>query len=230
MDTSGLIDVRRRIVHAAESSGRAADDVVLVVVSKQRSDAEVMTVYASGERVFGENRQQGLQSRLDGELPDDIEWHFVGPLQSRKVRYVASAARLLHSLDRFSVADRWVASQGGSVLVQFNLAGEPQKSGFNPRNASQVLDDLLVRGVDVRGVMAIPPLEANPRASARWFSQLRSIFESYRDNLDSIDVCSMGMSNDFEVAIREGATMIRVGRAIFEATNNGLDRRQAGTT
>jgi len=223
MDTSGLIDVQRRIAEAAQGSGRSTDDIVLVVVSKQRSDAEVMAVFDAGQRIFGENRQQGLQSRLDADLPGDIEWHFVGPLQSRKVRYVASAARLLHSLDRLSLADRWVASHGGSALVQFNLAGEPQKSGFDPRDASQVLDDLLASGVDVRGVMAIPPFEANPETSARWFSRLRSIFESYHDTRGSIDVCSMGMSNDFEVAIREGATMIRVGRAIFEATNDGLD-------
>ncbi|GMQ98114.1 MAG: YggS family pyridoxal phosphate-dependent enzyme [Acidimicrobiia bacterium] len=223
MDAGGLIDVQRRIAGAARGSGRSTDDIVLVVVSKQRSDAEVMAVFDAGQRIFGENRQQGLQSRLDSDLPGDIEWHFVGPLQSRKVRYVASAAGLLHSLDRLSLADRWVASHGGSALVQFNLAGEPQKSGFDPRDASQVLDDLISRGVDVRGVMAIPPLAANPETSARWFSKLRSIFESYRDTRDSIDVCSMGMSNDFEVAIREGATMIRVGRAIFEATNNGLD-------
>jgi len=223
MDTSGLNDVRHRIAMAAQESGRSADDIVLVVVSKQRTDAEVMAVVDAGQRVFGENRQQGLQARLDSGLPGDIEWHFVGPLQSRKVRFVAASARLLHSLDRLTIADRWVASDGGPALVQFNLAGEPQKSGFDPRQASEVLDDLMARGVDVRGVMAIPPVEANPESSARWFSELRSIFESYRDTRDSIDVCSMGMSNDFEVAIREGATMIRVGRAIFEATNNGLD-------
>ncbi len=223
MDTSGLIDVQRRIATAAQEAGRSADEIVLVVISKQRADADVMAVVDAGQRIFGENRQQGLQSRFDSDLPRDIEWHFVGPLQSRKVRSVASAARLLHSLDRLTLADRWVASDGGPALIQFNLADEPQKSGFNPRHSSEVLDDLVTRGVDVRGVMAIPPHEVNPESSAKWFAKLRSIFESYRDTRSSIDVCSMGMSNDFEVAIREGATMIRVGRAIFETTNNGLD-------
>jgi len=223
MDTSGLNDVRRRVALAAQRSGRSGSDIGLVVVSKQRSDVEVMAVYDAGERVFAENRQQGLQSRSEAALPADIEWHFVGPLQSRKVRYVASHVALLHSLDRLSLADRWTASEGGPALVQFNLAGEPQKSGFAPHDATRVLNDLLDRGVEVRGVMAIPPYEAKSEDSARWFSQLRSVFDSYRDILDSIDVCSMGMSNDYEVAIREGSTMIRVGRAIFEATNDSLD-------
>lgn len=223
MDTSGLVDVRRRISEALVRSGRSTDEVVLVVVSKQRSDTEVLALYEAGERVFAENRQQGLEARTGSELPPDIEWHFVGPLQSRKVRFVAPAVRLLHSLDRRSLVGRWVAAGGGPALVQFNLADEPQKSGFHPDDATQVLDELLDSGVEVKGVMAIPPHRSDPLASAPSFERLRTILDGYRDTLNSIDVCSMGMSNDFEIAIREGATMIRIGRAIFEPTNIGLD-------
>ena len=219
MDTPGLSTVRRRMAAAAERAGRNADEIDLVVVSKMRSNEEVLSVYEAGERIFGENRQQGLRARIEADLPGDIAWHFIGPLQSRKARYVATHAALLHSLDRLSLAQRWVAVDGGPALIQFNLAGEPQKVGFDPRHADEVLGEVLEIGVDVRGVMAIPPLVDDPADSAPWFSMLRGIFEHYREESPLIDVCSMGMTNDFEIAIAEGATTIRVGRAIFEGTN-----------
>ncbi len=220
MGTAGLNSVRDRIAAAAARAGKRADDIELVVVSKMRSDTEILDVYEAGERTFGENRQQGLRDRIEASLPDDIVWHFIGPLQSRKVRYVATHASLLHSLDRISLAHRWVAAGGGPALIQFNVAAEPQKTGFVPDAADQVLDAVLEVGIDVRGVMAIPPIADDPRETAPWFAQLRSIFDSYRDHHRGIDVCSMGMTDDFEVAIAKGATTIRVGRAIFEDTND----------
>jgi pyridoxal phosphate enzyme (YggS family) len=223
MATDGLSLVRARMASAAREVGRDVADIDLVVVSKLRSDAEVLDVYAEGQRVFGENRQQAFKARIDADLPDDIEWHFIGPLQSRKVRYVAQHATLLESLDRISLADRWVAAGGGPVLIQFNLAGEVQKSGFDPADADEVLDTVLETGADVRGVMAIPPMTDAPEDVAPWFRRLRAIYDAYRGRNENIDVCSMGMTNDFEIAILEGATTIRVGRAIFEATNSRLD-------
>jgi len=223
MATQGLTGVRSRMASAAREAGRDVGDIELVVVSKLRSDTEVLEVYDEGQRLFGENRQQAFKARIDAELPDDIEWHFIGPLQSRKARYVAQHASLLHSLDRMSLANRWVAADGGPVLIQFNLADEPQKSGFNPQDADEVLDTVLATGVDVRGVMAIPPMTDHPEDVAPWFRMLRGIYEDYQDRNEHIDVCSMGMTNDLEIAILEGATMIRVGRAIFEGTNNSLD-------
>jgi uncharacterized pyridoxal phosphate-containing UPF0001 family protein len=136
---------------------------------------------------------------------------------------VAEHAALLHSLDRISLADRWVAAGGGPVLIQFNLAGEPQKSGFDPADAAQVLNTVLESGADVRGVMAIPPMTDDPEDVAPWFRMLRGIYDGYRGRNQNITMCSMGMTNDFEIAIREGATIIRVGRAIFETTNSSLD-------
>jgi len=212
-----------RMATAAEQAGRDVADIGLVVVSKLRSDAEVLEVYDQGERVFGENRQQAFKARIDAGLPDDIEWHFIGPLQSRKARYVAEHASLLHSLDRLSLAHKWVAAGGGPVLIQFNLAGEPQQSGFDPYSAHEVLESVLATGADVRGVMAIPPLATDPRDTAPWFARLRGIFDDYRARHPGIDVCSMGMTNDLEIAILEGSTTIRVGRAIFEGTNKRLD-------
>ena len=223
MGTPGLSAVRSAMASAARKAGRNVADIDLVVVSKQRSDAEVLAVYDEGQRLFGENRQQAFKARIDADLPSDIEWHFIGPLQSRKARYVAEHASLLESLDRSSLVDRWVASNGGPVLIQFNLAHEPQKSGFDPTDAHRVLDAVLDAGAHVRGVMAIPPMTDDPADAAPWFRMLRGIYDDYTQRNENIDVCSMGMTNDFEVAILEGATTIRVGRAIFEGTNDRLD-------
>jgi pyridoxal phosphate enzyme (YggS family) len=215
MDPLGLRDVRERIAQATARSGRPADAVTLVTVSKGRPDEMVAAAYAEGQRIFGENRQQGLSLRIEGDLPDDISWHFIGPLQSRKARFVSANAALLHSFDRLDLIPKWKGSST-PVLIQFNVAGEPQKVGFAPGEAERTLDVLLAEGLDVRGVMAIPPIADDPEDTRRWFVALRSIFETYRSISGRIDTLSMGMTNDFEVAIEEGATMVRVGRAIFE--------------
>ena len=218
MAASGLTTVRTAIALACDRAGVSVEAVELVVVSKQRSDEELLTVYSEGQRVFAENREQGLKQRCDGGLPDDIVWHFVGPLQSRKVASVASHVSLLHSMDRLSLASKWGSRSDVPVLIQFNMAGEEQKSGFDPANADRVIDEVARCGVRIRGVMAIPPMSLDPEETRPWFSRLRTIYDTYAANYPGIDVCSMGMSNDFGVAIEEGATMVRVGRAIFAAT------------
>lgn len=218
MAIRGLIAVRLAIAEACARAGAAPDAVQLVVVSKQRSDDDLVAVYGEGQRVFAENREQGLKQRFDAGLPKDIVWHFVGPLQSRKVPYVATHVSLLHSMDRMSLARKWAARSDVPVLLQFNLAGEEQKSGFDPADAGRVIDEAVQIGVSVRGVMAIPPISRNPEESRPWFAMLREIFDRYASDYPEIDVCSMGMSNDFGVAIEEGATMVRIGRAIFAAT------------
>ncbi|MFO7700545.1 MAG: YggS family pyridoxal phosphate-dependent enzyme [Acidimicrobiia bacterium] len=215
----GLDAVQDRIALACARRGVDSDTVTLVVVSKHRTDEDVRAVYGAGQRVFAENRAQELASRREADLPDDIEWHFVGPLQSRKAASVGEHAVLLQSMDRPKLARIWRDHcRDTPVLVQFNMAGEPQKSGFPPDDAGRVLDDLLALGLDVRGVMAIPPNATDPEMARPWFTQLRGIFDSYRMDVPAIDTCSMGMSNDLEVAIEEGATMVRIGRAIFDGT------------
>jgi len=216
MALEGLIEVRRRIGAACTRAGVARDAVTLVAVSKGRLDDAVLAAYHEGQRIFGENREQGLRTRVSSALPRDITWHFIGPLQSRKVPFVASHCGLLQSLDRMKVARLWAQRCDVPVLVQFNLADEPQKAGFAPGTAPRVIDELLESGLVVKGVMAIPPLTGSPDDSRPWFAMLRAIFDDYRDRYDGIDTCSMGMTNDFEVAIEEGATMVRVGRAIFD--------------
>ena len=218
MASHGLSDTRSAIADACARAGIAVDAVTLLVVSKQRSDEDVLRIYGEGQRLFAENREQGIRHRIDAQLPDDIEWHFVGPLQSRKVPYVSNHVKLLHSMDRIRLAEKWSARSDVPVLLQFNMASEDQKSGFNPADADRVMHEVLDLGVVVRGVMAIPPIAVDPEETRPWFADLRRIFDRYSATYPGIDVCSMGMSNDFGVAIEEGATMVRIGRAIFAET------------
>lgn len=208
------------MVAACNASGRSLDDVTLVAVSKTQPDSLVIAAYDDGHRVFAENREQGLKARIASALPGDIEWHFVGPLQSRKANFVGSTVSLLQSMDRLNLAERWATRSEAPVLIQFNLASEPQKSGFEPSDADEAIDRILELGVAVRGVMAIPPKVEDPEDVRQWFRQLRSIHDRYAERYDAIDACSMGMSHDLEVAIEEGATMVRVGRAIFAPDND----------
>lgn len=214
MDSTNLTEVLERIRTATIVSGRSESAVTLVAVSKGRPDSSVLDVYRQGHRVFGENRQQGLASRIEANLPADILWHFIGPLQGRKARYVSEHVALLHSFDRLDLIKRWDHSNT-PVLLQFNMAGEQQKGGFAPSDADRALDDVLAAGITVRGVMAIPPVVDDPNDVRRWFAGLKSIFEKFRNVSSAIDTLSMGMSNDYEVAIEEGATTVRVGTAIF---------------
>lgn len=208
-------DVNRRIADACERAGVDRDSVHLVVVSKTQSDDAVREVYDLGQRVFAENREQGLRARDEAGLPDDIDWHFVGPLQSRKVKSVSQRCVLLQSLDRPKLARLWGDHSTVPALIQFNLAAEPQKSGYAPHDADQVIDEVLEAGVPVRGVMAIPPVADDPHEVRPWFALLYGIYERYRERYPGIEVCSMGMTDDFEVAIEEGSNMVRIGRAIF---------------
>lgn len=219
MDTSGLNRVRAVVAEAASRSGVDPEDVTLVAVSKGRSSGDVLDVAHAGQLIFGENRQQGLAEREDTDFPDGVQWHFIGPLQSRKARLVATRVSLLHSMDRVSLMKKWSAAGNTPVLLQFNLGDEPQKSGFTPLDADRAMDTALEAGLDVIGVMAIPPIAENPETTRPYFAELRSIFDRFREGHDEIVHCSMGMSSDFAVAIEEGSTMVRVGRAIFEPTS-----------
>jgi pyridoxal phosphate enzyme (YggS family) len=206
--------VRERIAAAALRSGRSVDDIQLVAVSKNRPVSAVRALHEAGQRHFGENRQQGLAARLAEDLPTDITWHFIGPLQSRKATFVAEHADLLHSFDRLDLIKRWRGSST-PVLLQFNLAAESQKVGFDPSIADKVLTAVTDAGIVVKGVMAIPPHTSDPEETRPWFVQLRGIFERFTETTRTVDTLSMGMSNDYEVAIEEGATLVRIGTAIF---------------
>jgi pyridoxal phosphate enzyme (YggS family) len=202
---------------AAARAGRDASDVTLVVVSKGRAPTEIGELYDMGHRDFGENRAQELVEKA-AMLPGDIRWHFVGSLQTNKVRLVRPITSLLHSMDRGSLAEAWVKGMGlpPPVLVQVNLAGETQKSGVAPEGVAALVESIASLGIPVTGLMTIPPIPDTPEASRPYFRRLRQMTSDISTMHPTVTQTSMGMTDDYEVAIEEGATIIRVGRAIFE--------------
>ena len=211
-----LRDVEDRIRGACVRAGRDRSDVTLVAVSKGQSIEIIRRHYDQGHRDFGENRAQELRDKVD-ELPADIRWHFVGPLQSNKVRVVRPAVVVLHSMDRESLALAWLKGPGQPppVYLQVNIGAEDQKSGVSRADAPRFCGRLLSLGIDVVGLMAIPPLAKDPEAARPHFSSLRELRDEIVVEHPSVVGLSMGMTDDFEAAISEGATSIRVGRAIF---------------
>lgn len=217
----GYAEVMSRVSEAARRVGRDPGEITLVAISKTKSVADILDVYEQGHRHFGENRAGELAEKAP-HLPSDITWHFVGALQSRKARTVRPIASLLHSMDRKSLASAWLKGQGHPppVLVQVNLGEEEQKAGVAPDGVLDALDWMVAMGLDVRGLMAIPPIPQQPEDSRPYFHQLREIRDGVVGTYPSITELSMGMTDDFEVAIEEGASIIRVGRAIFGPRNS----------
>jgi hypothetical protein len=211
-----LESVRTRIAAAANRAGRSADDVTLVIVSKGQSVETINALYEQGERDFGENRAQELTAKVD-HLPGDIRWHFVGPLQSNKVRMVRPIVTLLHSLDRPELGQAWIKGPGLSppALLQVNVGREPQKHGVDPEDVVRIFGDLISIGVDLTGLMAIPPAADNAEATRSDFAEMHRLATLVATAHAGRTSLSMGMTDDFEVAIEEGATFVRVGRAIF---------------
>ena len=213
-------EVVHHVGEAANRVGRDAAEIVVVAVSKSRTPAEIRDLYALGHRDFGENRAQELVEKAS-ELPADIRWHFVGALQSKKARIVRSIVTLLHSMDRESLASAWLKGQGlpPPGLLQVNIAHEPQKSGIAPEDVGETLDWLTHLGLEASGLMAIPPIPETSEHSRQHFLALGELQERHVGQHPSLKELSMGMSDDFEVAIEERASIIRVGRAIFDQRN-----------
>ncbi len=218
MDTR-LNSVVLRVAAAAERAGRAADSVRIVAVTKDASDAALLTVYAAGARDFGENRADSLAGRA-GRLPGDIRWHFIGRLQGNKVKVVRPIVHLLHSLDRSALAAYWSedAATVPAALVQVNVSGEPQKAGVASADTARLVAEALRAGIDVRGLMTVPPIVDDPADSRRHFAALRNLRDRLQGEFPTLRELSMGMTDDYEVAVEEGATILRVGRAIFRAS------------
>jgi PLP dependent protein len=202
-----LAAVRDRIAEAARGAGREPDEITLVAVSKTVEPARIADAVDAGQRVFGENRAQELVAHANA-LERDVEWHFIGRLQRNKVRTVASRVALWQSVDRPElVAEIAKHAPGARVLVQVNLGDEPQKGGCAPGATASLVDAARDTGLSVEGLMTVPPdgVDARP-----FFAELRTL--SRRLELPEL---SMGMSGDFEDAIGEGATIVRVGSAVF---------------
>lgn len=209
-----LADVVQRAEKACKNAGRNPAALTLVVVSKGRSLDAIMRVYDEGQRDFGENRAQELVDKAP-HLPPDIRWHFVGPLQRNKVKLVRPIVFRLHSLDRLRLAEAWIREVDSAppALLEVNIAGETQKHGFSPAEIDAAADKVVALGIDARGVMAIPPMGQDARPH---FERLVEIQHRLAARHPAMTEISAGMTDDFEEAIRAGATTIRVGRAIFD--------------
>lgn len=211
--TDRLAEVRERVGAAAVAAGRRPTDVTIVAVSKGQPDVRLLEARAAGQVDFGENRARELvdHAALLGGGP---AWHFVGRLQSNKVRIVRPRIVALHSMDRRSLAEAWIKGPGTPppVFVQVDLADEPQKGGVPPSGAAGLVEYCRTIGVGVRGLMAIPPLGGDAR---RWFDALAVLRDDIEGDVGPLPDLSMGMSADFEEAIAAGSTVVRLGTTIF---------------
>ncbi|MBI2834085.1 MAG: YggS family pyridoxal phosphate-dependent enzyme [Acidobacteria bacterium] len=218
---SNLQEVRARIAGAAADAGRRPDDVRLIAVSKTFSPAHVRAAAAAGQLDFGENRVQEALDKIGASADLPLHWHLVGHLQSNKARKAVGAFTCIHSVDSVDLLeklDRAAADQGVRInaLLQLNLAGEATKSGA----AAPELDRLLeatekCKAIAVTGLMTLPPFVDNPEDARPFFRQLRQLRDRHRSGSVPLGELSMGMSHDLEVAVQEGATMVRIGTAIF---------------
>lgn len=220
MVASRLIEIRDRVSAAAVRAGRQPGDVTLVAVSKGYPAEVVREAYEVGQRDFGENRAAELAAKAP-QLPEDIRWHFIGSLQTRQAKIARPHTWLLHSLDRVRLANSWMSDEGAPpALLQVNVAAESQKHGAEPARLAELVAHATEIGLTCRGLMMIAPLATRPDDSREWFAALRKMRDGLLGTYPELTDLSMGMTDDFEVAIEEGATIIRVGRAIFEASGD----------
>ena len=216
-----LARVQDRIETVCRKAGRLPSEVVLVAVSKMRPVEQTRELYGLGVRQFGESRVQEARDKIPG-FPPGIAWHLIGRLQTNKAKYLPDLVHWVHSIDRLAAAEALEKAYGAADrtvhgLVQVNVAGEEQKAGVEPEEA-----EALVRAVEgmahvrLEGLMTIGPLVDDPETARPVFRQLRGLAEALRASTGlALPHLSMGMTNDFDVAIEEGATLVRVGTALY---------------
>jgi len=218
-----LKHIQDSIISAAQRSGRNPASVKLVAVSKTKPTEAVKAALDAGQRIFGENYVQEFLEKAQ-HLPESVEWHFIGSLQSNKVKYLVGLTRLIHSVDRLSLAQE-IDRQWGKVdktcdiLLQVNISGEATKSGTTTEELIHLTREVaLLPHLRVKGLMTMPPFFDEPERARPYFRELKRLSELLAaEGIPGITMeeLSMGMSGDFEVAIEEGATLVRVGTAIF---------------
>jgi len=213
--------VNARIAQAAAKSKRSADDIELVAVTKTHSAETVREGIDAGHLLFGESKVQEARAKIP-LLPSNLRWHLVGHLQRNKVRHALPLFELIHSVDSFELAqaiDRIAHDDGlhPRILLEVNVASEASKFGFQPDKLRQEMESLLaLPRLSIEGLMCIPPLGQDAEASRKYFLTLRELRNSFENEFAlKLPHLSMGMTNDYTVAIEEGATLIRVGTAIF---------------
>jgi len=213
--------VRSRINHAAQAAGRDPGSITLVAVTKAKPAESVRSAATAGVTDFGENYLQEALGKIEELLPLGVHWHFIGGLQSNKTRAVAQHFDWVHSVDRLSVARRLSEQRPFhapplNVCIQVALVPEPAKGGVEPAKLAELgLRTAELPRLVLRGLMCVPPPQPTPEAQRAMFARLRILLEELNREGLKLDTLSMGMSADFEAAIAEGATLVRVGTAIF---------------
>jgi len=223
--SANLQAVTARIASACKAVGRAPQSVQLLAVSKTWPAEDVRSAAACGQHAFGENYVQEGVDKIAALAEHGLEWHFIGPLQSNKTRLVAEHFAWVHALDRLKIAERLSAQRPSNlpplqVCVQVNVSGEASKSGVAPAETATLAHAVAaLPRLKLRGLMAVPEADADEASLRAQFSLMRTLLEQLNGEGLQLDTLSMGMSHDLDIAIQEGATLVRIGTAIFGARN-----------
>ncbi len=218
-----LENVERNIQNACDRAGRDRKDVTLVAVSKTKPVSMIEEAYAAGVRDFGENKVQEMMEKQD-QLPGDIRWHMIGHLQRNKVKYLIGKVALIHSVDSLRLAQEISAQSikhdvDTDILIEVNIAGEESKFGISGDETIELVEQVSVLPrIHIKGLMVVAPYTEDPESNRGYFREMKQLsVDISNKNIDNVNVCmlSMGMTGDYEVAIEEGATLVRVGTGIF---------------
>lgn len=222
-----LKNVEEKICRACERSGRRREDVTLIAVSKTKPIEDLKEAYACGARFFGENKVQEITEKYP-QMPADVQWHMIGHLQRNKVKYIVDKVALIHSVDSLRLAQT-IQTEAEKhqvtvpILLEVNVAEEESKFGISSQETLSLAQQISVfPNVHIEGLMTIAPYVDDPEENRWIFQKMKQISIDIRQkNIDNVDmyVLSMGMTGDYEVAIEEGATMVRVGTGIFGSRN-----------
>ncbi|MCR5640489.1 MAG: YggS family pyridoxal phosphate-dependent enzyme [Lachnospiraceae bacterium] len=227
MVKENLDQVEAKIQAACERANRKREEVTLIAVTKTKPVEMLQEAYDWGSRNFGENKVQEIMEKYD-QLPEDIQWHLIGHLQRNKVKYIVDKVCLIHSVDSFRLAEEIniQAKKRGivvPVLIEVNVANEASKFGVPVEETMQLVKEIAtLDGLTIRGLMCIAPYVVDSEENRPFFRKIKALsIDIEKENIDnvSMDILSMGMTGDYEVAIEEGATMVRVGTGIFGERN-----------
>ena len=220
-----IANLLERVRLSAEKSQRCADDILLLAVSKTRPEQDIRSAHKCGLREFGESYLQEALDKIEALQDLDLVWHFIGPIQSNKTRPIASSFHWVHSVDRAKIARRLSDQRPPGlpplqVCLQVNISAEQSKSGVAPEQLPRLAQEVAqLPRLQLRGLMAIPAATQDSLQQRGAFAQLRREFEQLQLQLPGLDTLSMGMSGDMESAIAEGATILRIGSAMFGPRN-----------
>lgn len=218
-----VAEVQSRVEQACKRAGRDVAEVTLIAVSKTKPVTDLQEIYNAGVRDFGENKVQEMCDKME-KMPKDINWHMIGHLQRNKVKYIVGNVALIHSVDSYRLAEEIniQAKKKGIVvpiLVEVNIADETTKFGVSKEDAMELVRQIAsLDALSIKGLMTIAPYVVDPEENRAYFRKIKELsVDIDNQNIDnvSMDILSMGMTGDFEVAIEEGATMVRVGTGIF---------------